>query len=141
MRKPGNIFISSALLAGHTSSGDAIFTAAQADKKSNIAALDSFETKMIAEKGSLYGLPILMNYAVMTEFSLDKNSGQYKAPFNSIYNDALVFTGKDRETNWLPAPNDTIYMVMSLYWPKTEAPSILPAGAGSWNPPGILLAN
>jgi hypothetical protein len=46
--------------------------------------------------------------------------------------------GKDREANWLPAPDDTIYLVMRLYWPRTEAPSILPAGAGSWQPPGIV---
>jgi len=48
--------------------------------------------------------------------------------------------GKDKESNWLPAPNDEIYLVMRLYWPKTEAPSILPAGAGSWSPPGIVQA-
>jgi len=48
--------------------------------------------------------------------------------------------GKDKEANWLPAPNDTIYLVMRLYWPKTEAPSILAAGKGSWSPPGIVLA-
>jgi hypothetical protein len=48
--------------------------------------------------------------------------------------------GKDKEANWLPAPNDLIYLVMRLYWPKTEAPSILPAGAGSWSPPGIVQA-
>ena len=29
--------------------------------------------------------------------------------------------GADKEANWLPAPNDTIYLVMRLYWPKTEA--------------------
>ena len=29
-------------------------------------------------------------------------------------------------------------MVMRLYWPKTEAPSILPPGEGSWQPPGIV---
>jgi len=46
--------------------------------------------------------------------------------------------GKDKEANWLPAPNDTIYLVMRLYWPKTEAPSILPAGEGTWKPPGIV---
>src|SRR5216110_1768994 len=45
--------------------------------------------------------------------------------------------GTDKESNWLPAPNDTIYLVMRLYWPKTEAPSILPAGEGTWKPPGI----
>jgi len=46
--------------------------------------------------------------------------------------------GPDKESNWLPAPNDTIYLVMRLYWPKTEAPSILPAGEGTWKPPGIV---
>lgn len=45
--------------------------------------------------------------------------------------------GKSREANWLPAPNGPIYLVMRLYWPKTEAPSILPAGAGSWQPPVV----
>jgi len=45
--------------------------------------------------------------------------------------------GADKDANWLPAPNDTIYLVMRLYWPKTEAPSILPAGEGTWQPPGI----
>ena len=48
--------------------------------------------------------------------------------------------GKAKEANWLPAPNDSIYLVMRLYWPKTEAPSILPAGAGTWSPPGIAQA-
>ena len=48
--------------------------------------------------------------------------------------------GKDKESNWLPAPNDLIYLVMRLYWPKTEAPSILPAGEGTWKPPGIVQA-
>jgi hypothetical protein len=45
--------------------------------------------------------------------------------------------GADKESNWLPAPNNTIYLVMRLYWPKTETPSILPAGEGTWQPPGI----
>ncbi len=45
--------------------------------------------------------------------------------------------GLDKESNWLPAPNGEIYLVMRLYWPKTEAPSILPPGAGTWQPPGI----
>ena len=49
--------------------------------------------------------------------------------------------GADKEANWLPAPNDTIYLVMRLYWPKTEDPSILPPGEGSWKPPGIVKAN
>lgn len=45
--------------------------------------------------------------------------------------------GADKEANWLPAPDGPIYLVMRLYWPKTEPPSILPAGEGTWQPPGI----
>ncbi len=45
--------------------------------------------------------------------------------------------GTDKESNWLPAPDGPIYLVMRLYWPKTEAPSVLPAGEGSWQPPAV----
>ena len=31
--------------------------------------------------------------------------------------------GAEKESNWLPAPNDLVYLVMRLYWPKTEPPS------------------
>ncbi len=48
--------------------------------------------------------------------------------------------GADKESNWLPAPNGDIYLVMRLYWPKTEAPSILPPGNGTWKPPAIAVA-
>jgi hypothetical protein len=30
---------------------------------------------------------------------------------------------------------------MRLYWPKAEAPSILPPGEGSWQPPGLKQAD
>jgi hypothetical protein len=46
--------------------------------------------------------------------------------------------GKDRESNWLPAPDGPMFIVMRLYWPKTEAPSVLPVGQGTWQPPGII---
>jgi hypothetical protein len=46
--------------------------------------------------------------------------------------------GKAKEANWLPAPNDTAYVVMRLYWPKETPPSILPPGEGTWKPPGIV---
>jgi hypothetical protein len=49
--------------------------------------------------------------------------------------------GADKESNWLPAPNDTAYLVMRLDWAKTEAPAILPIGQGSWSPKGIVKAN
>ena len=48
--------------------------------------------------------------------------------------------GKEKESNWLPAPDGPIYLVMRLYWPKDTPPSILPAGKGTWQPPGIVMA-
>jgi hypothetical protein len=48
--------------------------------------------------------------------------------------------GADKESNWLPAPDGPIYLVMRLYWPKTTSPSILPIGKGKWQPPGIVAA-
>ena len=46
--------------------------------------------------------------------------------------------GKDKEPNWLPAPNGEIFIVMRLYWPKETRPSVLPPGEGTWQPPGIV---
>jgi hypothetical protein len=37
----------------------------------------------------------------------------------------------DQKTNWLPAPDGPIYMVMRLYWPKDEALK------GTWEPPAV----
>jgi len=46
--------------------------------------------------------------------------------------------GRDRESNWLPAPNGPAYVVMRLYWPKTKPLSVLPAGEGTWKPPALI---
>jgi hypothetical protein len=42
--------------------------------------------------------------------------------------------GKDKESNWLPAPDGPIYVVMRLYWPKEEALN------GRWKPPAVTPA-
>jgi hypothetical protein len=40
--------------------------------------------------------------------------------------------GSDKESNWLPAPNGPIYMVMRLYLPQQAALD------GTWKPPVIV---
>ncbi|MET0541493.1 MAG: DUF1254 domain-containing protein [Variovorax sp.] len=40
--------------------------------------------------------------------------------------------GKDKESNWLPAPKDQFILMMRLYWPKTGTPSLL---NGTWTVP------
>lgn len=37
------------------------------------------------EFAHIYGLPIVMNYAIMYDYAVDKNSGQFKAPFKQIH--------------------------------------------------------
>ena len=81
---------------------------------------DIREAKAIAEEGFIYGLPIVMNYAVMYEYSVDRNSGQYKAPFNQINNEARVFTYKD--TAVITPNSDTPY---SIAWLDLRAEPIV----------------
>ncbi|WP_375309734.1 DUF1254 domain-containing protein [Bradyrhizobium sp. A5] len=81
---------------------------------------DIREAKAIAEEGFIYGLPIVMNYAVMYEYSVDRNSGQFKAPFNQINNEARVFTYKD--TAVITPNSDTPY---SLVWTDLRAEPIV----------------
>jgi hypothetical protein len=206
----GTLIAIAAIVLVGCAKNDAISNAEQADKKAGVAAPGIEETKKIAEEGFIYGLPIVMNYAVMNEFAVDTKSSQYKAPFNefnsmhrvatpddtAVVNYTITFPagqlppvnsfwsltmydgksqlliknpinryllnspmlpgmkknadgsltlyiqkdspGADKEANWLPAPNDTIYLVMRLYWPKPEAPSVLPPGDGAWKPLGIV---
>ena len=42
--------------------------------------------------------------------------------------------GKDKESNWLPAPQGQFILMMRLYWPKEQPPSILD---GSWKIPEV----
>jgi hypothetical protein len=73
-----------------------------------------------AEAAFVFGLPIVMNYAVMYEFCLDRSSGQYKAPFNTMWNDSQVFTWRDTA---IPTPNsDTPY---SMCWLDLRAEPVV----------------
>jgi hypothetical protein len=42
--------------------------------------------------------------------------------------------GKDKESNWLPAPADKFVLMLRLYWPKETPPSLLD---GTWTIPGV----
>jgi len=42
--------------------------------------------------------------------------------------------GKDKESNWLPAPAGAFILMMRLYWPKDKPPSILD---GTWKVPEV----
>src|SRR5687767_12448019 len=81
---------------------------------------DIIEAKDIAEEGFIYGLPIVMNYAIMYEYAVDRNSGQFKAPFNQIKNEPNVYTYKDTA---IVTPNsDTPY---SFVWMDLRAEPVV----------------
>jgi hypothetical protein len=67
------------------------------------------ETKAIAEEAYIYGLPLVMNYASMYAMAIDKNSGQFLAPFNQIKHEARVYTYKD--TAVVTPNSDTPYLL------------------------------
>jgi hypothetical protein len=46
--------------------------------------------------------------------------------------------GRDKESNWLPAPKDEFILMMRLYWPKEKPPSIID---GSWKIPEVKEAS
>ena len=45
--------------------------------------------------------------------------------------------GKDKESNWLPAPQGKFILMLRLYWPQETAPSIID---GTWTPPAAKIA-
>jgi len=104
------------LLSGCSKKNDAISKAEKTEKDRPTIA----ETRSIAEEGFIYGLPIVMGYAAMYEFAVDRNSGQFKAPFNEILNEHRVFTYKDTA---IVSPNsDTPY---SVVWMDLRAEPIV----------------
>jgi hypothetical protein len=46
--------------------------------------------------------------------------------------------GKDKEANWLPAPEGEFIPMLRMYWPKEKRLSILD---GTWMPPQVVKVN
>lgn len=108
------------LVAGCGKKADPVAQATKQDTVAGVPVPGIAEVKAIAEEGFIYGLPLVMNYGVMYEYILDRNSGQWKAPFNTIFNERRVFTWEDTT---IPTPNsDTPY---SLLWMDLRAEPIV----------------
>ena len=69
-------------------------------------------------------------------------SGREKFKTNPDGSTTLYFQtvspGKDKESNWLPAPKGEFVLMMRMYAPQQKNPSILD---GSWAPPGVVKAS
>jgi hypothetical protein len=77
---------------------------------------EGFSHKDLWKEAYIYGFPLVMNYGVMHAYAVDRNSGQFKAPFNQIFNEARVFTPKD--TAIITPNSDTPY---SFLWMDLRA--------------------
>jgi len=103
-----------------TVGGAMVLLASSAFTLTHAADLTPAETKAIAEDGFIYGLPLVMNYAIMNEYAVDKNTSQFKAPFNQIKNEPRLYTYKD--TAVLSPNSDTPY---SLAWLDLRAEPVV----------------
>jgi len=99
-----------ALLGGCGGKEDTVTQAAKQEEAAGVPAPSIAEAKAIAEEGFVYGLPIVMNYAVMYDYVIDRNSGQWKGPFNEISNAHRVFTWQD--TTIVTPNSDTPYSML-----------------------------
>jgi hypothetical protein len=67
-------------------------------------------TEAVVEEAYIYGFPIIVAYKALYQSNVDQSSGQYKAPFNQIWNDGHVFTPQDTA---ITTPNsDTPYSMV-----------------------------
>jgi len=79
----------------------------------------------------LYANPLnryLINSPMLPDLKKDKNGGLTLY----IQNES---TGKDRESNWLPAPKGKVKLVLRLYRPNKEAYN------GTWKAPPMMMNN
>lgn len=78
------------------------------------------EANAIAEEAFIYGLPVVMLYGIMNEYAINRDSGQFKAPFNQIRNEPRVYTPADTA---IVTPNsDTPY---SFAWMDLRAEPVV----------------
>jgi len=65
------------------------------------------EARAIAKEAYIYGFPLVDHYRIFYSYFVDKNSPQFKAPFNQIMNNPKVYTYED--TTIQTANSDTPY--------------------------------
>jgi hypothetical protein len=107
-RSVGLLLVACVLQAGCAKQGDEIDRAEKAAGSTSGA----IATKDIVKEAYIYGFPMLMNYGVMRAYFIDRNSGQFKAPLNQIYNEARVFTPAD--TAIITPNSDTPYSFIGM---------------------------
>ena len=74
------------------------------------------DVRAIAKEAYVYGFPMVMNYKTMYQYAIDKQSPDYKGPFNQVACEARLFTPEDKA---VVTPNaDTPYC---MFWMDLRA--------------------
>jgi hypothetical protein len=65
------------------------------------------EARALAKEAYIYGFPIVDNYRIQYSYFVDRRDPEFKAPWNTIFNNARVYTPEDKA---IQSPNsDTPY--------------------------------
>ena len=71
------------------------------------ADADGERARAIAKEATIYGFPMVDNYRILYSYFVDKGGPEFKAPWNTIFNNARVYTPADKAVQ---TPNsDTPY--------------------------------
>jgi len=71
------------------------------------ANLSVDEARAIAKEATVYGFPLVDSYRIQHSYFVDRNNPEFKAPWNTIFNNARVYTPDDKA---IQTPNsDTPY--------------------------------
>ena len=68
--------------------------------------------KDIYQEAYIYGFPMIATYKALYQFNVDTTNSQYKGPFNTVLNEARVFTYKD--TSIVTPNSDTPYSIVQM---------------------------
>jgi hypothetical protein len=70
-------------------------------------SLSPAEARAIAEEAYIYGFPLVDNYRIQHSYFVDRGNAEFKAPWNTLLNNARVYTPDDKA---IQSPNsDTPY--------------------------------
>ena len=59
-------------------------------------SLSPAEARAIAKEATIYGFPLVDNYRIQYSYFVDRSSPEFKAPWNTLVNNARVYTPDDK---------------------------------------------
>ncbi len=122
-----------------TSEGPSILTSYSGDKKyvmhfpkGQLPPVNGFWSITMYDEGYFFVDNPLNRYSISARQNLKTNDDGSVDLY--IQNES---PGADKESNWLPAPKDKFILMLRMYWPKTDDPSII---NGTWKIPAVKVA-